>query len=275
MRAGKTANKLFAAEASFVRAEDLLPIAQVLAPELLEKSGFRGALSGDFRDLDIALERTGQQLQSFSVKGEFARLGYLLAEQGIDIDGLSGRLSANDKGGTLDIDSRDARVELQKLFADTLTVESFQGRANWRAEPEGYRLLAENIQLVTPDGKGNAALELTVDAELANPVMDLRADVSLNTVNAVPRYLPKVIPATVLEWLGSGLRGESQVKAEFVLEGPLREFPYDHGEGAVQGRRRFCRCHALITRQGGLHWKMRVVSSYSTAYRCTAAATRC
>jgi len=229
--ADKDSQQTFAAEASFLRAEDLLPIAQVLAPEALEKAGFRGSARGDFRDLDVALERTGEQLQSFRIQGEFARLGYVLAEQGIDIEGLSGRLDTDDKSGTLNLDVRDARVGLEKLFAEKLTVESLQASASWRAEAEGYRLLAENIQLVTPDGKGNAALELTLDADLANPVMDLRADVSLNTVNAIPGYLPKVIPAKVLEWLASGLRGENAAKASFVLDGPLREFPYDHGEG--------------------------------------------
>jgi uncharacterized protein (TIGR02099 family) len=217
--------------ASFLRAEDLLPVARLVAAEQLEKAGFRGVLTGDFTDLDIALERTGQQVQSFNLNGKFAQLGFILPEQGIDISGVSGRVTADNGGGTLELDVRDGRFGVERLFRDSLTIQSLQGLAIWRAGPEGYRLLADDLRLVTPDGKGNAAIELKSDSEFANPVMDLRAGVSLDEVSAVPRYLPKVIPAKVLEWLDSGLQGTGRTEANFLLQGPLREFPYDHGEG--------------------------------------------
>lgn len=219
------------ASASFVRIEDLLPFVEAIAPDQLKKSGVLGQASGDFEEFELELRLLQGRPESFSFASVFNRAGYSAGQQGIEISGLSGRVSADEGGGNLEINTRDARFGIDSLFRDELDIAELDALAIWRSNSEGHRLLADGITLRTPEGAAGASLELSVDRDFANPVIDLTADANFDDVSAVWRYLPRVIPAPVLGWLDSALIGGRVTGADFRLKGPLNEFPYDHGEG--------------------------------------------
>jgi uncharacterized protein (TIGR02099 family) len=219
------------ASASFVRVEDLLPFVRALAPDQLKSSGFLGEPFGDLEAFELDLQLQAGKPGVFSLASVFNRAGYSAGQQGIEVTGFSGRISADDGGGNLELNTRDARFGLDSLFRDVLDIAELDGLAIWRSSPEGHRLLADGITLKTSEGAASASLELSVDEDFANPVIDLTAQANLEDVAAVWRYLPRVIPAPVLSWLDSALIGGRVTDADFRLQGPLGEFPYDHDEG--------------------------------------------
>jgi uncharacterized protein (TIGR02099 family) len=62
-------------------------------------------------------------------------------------------------------------------------------------------------------------------------VIDLSGEAQVDDVAESPRYLPKILPPTVINWLDQSLIAGRVPWAEFKLRGPIKEFPYDHGEG--------------------------------------------
>lgn len=219
------------ATASFLRLEDIQPFLHAIAPDQLRESGFLGAAVGDLQELNLELRLLEGKAESFRFASIFERVGYSSGQQGIELGGFSGRVEADDGGGNLELRTRDGRFGFEKLFRDVLDISSLDGLAIWRSGPEGHRLLADGISLTTPEGGGNASLELSVDTDFANPEVDLTADAHFDDVAAVWRYLPRVIPAKVLSWLDGALIGGQVPHADFRLQGALGEFPYDHDEG--------------------------------------------
>jgi uncharacterized protein (TIGR02099 family) len=112
-----------------------------------------------------------------------------------------------------------------------LPIKQLNTMAIWRASEQGYRVLANRILVETDEGQGEASIELTTDREFANPIIDLRATAALRDVSNADRYLPKKIPAKVLDWLDSALGAGEVPDAQFLLTGPLKKFPFRDGDG--------------------------------------------
>jgi len=222
------------ANATFLRTDDLLPFLQALAPVQLQEAGFTGSVTGDVSDLGLELTLLDQKVEVFKLDAGFANLGYVSFDKGYDISGFSGRIAADNGGGNLEINTRDARFGVAQLFREVLDISLLEGLAIWRAGPQGYRVLADGIRLGTPDGSVSASLELSLDQDLANPVIDLNAEAKLDAVSAAPRYLPKKLPPKVLEWLDVALLGGEIVSADIKMQGPLSKFPYAEGEGVFK-----------------------------------------
>jgi uncharacterized protein (TIGR02099 family) len=221
----------YVATAGFLRVEDLLPLAEAIAPNQLRESGFNGSVTGDLTDLNLELVLLEQHVAEFELSGEFTAAGYVSASRDIEIAGFSGQVSADEGGGNLKINSRDARFGVSALFNNVFDITELDGLAIWRSGPEGYRVLADGIRLTTPHGGLTTSLELTVDADGGNPVIDLSGAAHLDDVVLTAFYLPKVVPEPVHVWLGAALQGGQVPTADFRVQGPLDEFPYDHGEG--------------------------------------------
>ena len=92
-------------------------------------------------------------------------------------------------------------------------------------------MLADGIALETPDGAANASLELSLDKGFSNPVVDINAEARLDVVEAAPRYLPKVLPPKVLDWLDVALVAGRVESSDIRMQGPLKKFPFADGEG--------------------------------------------
>ena len=115
---------------------------------------------------------------------------------------MSGRLSADNGGGNLEIATKEATFGLRRVFRETIDVSSLDGLAIWRASPQGYRVLADGISLATPYGGATASLELALDSDFGNPVIDLSADARLDDVSRAPIYLPKkFLPRYSTSWI--------------------------------------------------------------------------
>ena len=217
--------------ATFLRAEDLQPFLQALIPLQLQEAGFSGSVTGDLTDLGLELFLQEEQVESFELDARFANVGYSSFEQGYELSGFSGRVAADNGGGNLEINTRDARFGVAQLFRDVLDVSRLEGLAIWRAGPEGYRVLADGIDLETPDGSANASLELSLDKDFGNPVVDISAEARLDVVAAAPRYLPKVLPPKVLDWLDVALVAGRVESSDIRMQGPLKKFPFPEDEG--------------------------------------------
>ena len=267
----------WSATADFVRLDDvMLFISAVVAPQLQE-AGITGLPSGDIWRMQAAAKLAGEELRTFSVEGDFDRLGFVDPARGIEVRGLSGSLRADERGGSARLATRDARLGLDAFFRDTLAVSSLEGLALWRAGAESVRLIVSDLYLETPDGGGTASFELITDLEFTNPIVDLTAEAGMADAREVLKYLPRKVPDRVIAWLGRALEQGNSPGTEFRLRGPLRKFPFrgDEGEWLIDidfrdVRLRYAEDWPAIEDASG-HLVFSNESIYSTRNRATSA----
>ncbi len=216
---------------SFLRLDDLMPLALAFASEQLQQSGVQGVASGEVWEADGELGWRDGKIVNYELNADFDQLGYVATAQDIDVSGLSGRLRADTAGGTVTLAATDARLGWGKIFRDVLPVTSLEGLALWRRGDGDFRIIVSDLHVVTPDGRGSATLEFFSDNELKDPQIDLAAEASMTDARQAIRYLPNTMPDKVISWLEEALVGGRSDRTEFHLRGPLRKFPFRGDEG--------------------------------------------
>jgi uncharacterized protein (TIGR02099 family) len=201
----------------------------VAAPSLRE--GFLPeALVGEVRDLAGEL-RLGGAAPEYEARGELRGVGIAMPEPGFALRGLSGRVAADQRGGTLDLAGDAATIRLPALFRKPLELTRAAGRVAWRLAPEGPEIIAEGLDLATADAEGRGRVEVSLPRE-GSPRVDVVARFRAASAPAALEYLPlvKFKPAAVA-WLDRAFVAGRVPAAVLRWQGPLRGFPYADGGG--------------------------------------------
>jgi uncharacterized protein (TIGR02099 family) len=223
------------AQASFLRLEDIYPTLRSLATETEFSNSLPQRLRGDLHDLDATFAAQPGAPTRFSLRVAFDKLGYTDAEGGISVDGITGSVGADGDGGRLQLDCTGASVTLQEWFREALTADRLQGLLIWRSAAAGQRILSDDIRLQTAGIQIRTRFELDFPVDHGSPVIDLKAFASATQAREALRYLPlKRFPPGVVDWLERAVVGGEVPKATVEFRGPVREFPFDEGQGVFR-----------------------------------------
>lgn len=152
--------------------------------------------------------------------------------------GLALALDANQDGGAARLGSAGLTLDLAPLFDRPLGLEQLDGSLAWTRDPDGalhlvgQRLTAENADL---RGRARFALDLPAAGSEVGPFLDLRATFSDGNGAHVRPYLPVgILHKDLVAWLEQALVTARIAQADLVLRGPLRRYPFRHGEGQYE-----------------------------------------
>ena len=167
--------------------------------------------------------------QTFVASVRFADLG-LAAQDGLPgFTGLSGNLSASDKGGTVSLQSRTLQVDLPGVFADPLDLDTLRGRIDWARDAGVLSVALNNIAFA------NAQVTATANGSYQSAPggpgrIDLTAQIRRADVRDIYRYVPVSVAASVRDWLHRSLVSGTASDARLRLSGDLADFPFADGK---------------------------------------------
>lgn len=216
------------AKADVLLLENLWPLL-AYAPESKALAILRGMEGqGTLRDLQAKASRAESGAPVvYNVNGKFERLTLSPVEKIPGVERFSGVFTANESGGQVNLNVRDAVFSLPRTFRTPLPVDRIDGHLSWQRETTGWKILAEDLKIGTPDGNAEAAGSVFVPADKSSPVVDLKAKGFELNAGAAPRYMPAGrTPPTALAWLDRAFVAGKVPKAEFEMRGPTRNFPF-------------------------------------------------
>jgi uncharacterized protein (TIGR02099 family) len=226
------------ASAGFLRLQDLYPLVRVAENEGLLTALMSGELQlpnemqGEVQQLNFSLQRKEDAPDIFGVALKFSNIGVTGLGEGNAIHGVSGTLTADQNGGSLQINAQDTEVALPALLMAPIRVQSIAGLMLWRVTEDAFHIVSDNIRVRTPFLEGNSRFSLGWPRNGDSPQIDLTAAAFSNDVRRVVPLLPlKKFPAPVAAWLDRAIIGGRVPRADIRLSGPLREFPFDGEEG--------------------------------------------
>ncbi len=160
---------------------------------------------------------------------------------------LTGRIEANERGGMLDLASRDAMVQLPAWFArpampfqrlDAQASWSLQGKEKLLVDVREFAFVQDEIEGML---KGRHVLPLTKAGALGT--IDMSGRIKRARIDHVGRYLPLQTPSSLRSWLTGALLGGSVEDVQLKIRGDLAHFPFragpdgrTHGEFRIAGR---------------------------------------
>ena len=176
---------------------------------------------------------TWPQPEQYSLKARFVNLGVNAVGRLPGFAGVSGNIDGNERGGTLNLNTQNAAVELPLVFRDKLTFDTLTAQVGWQRSGEQYELKLNNISFSNPDLAGSVSGTYQTVAD-SRGVIDLtgsatRADAQQR------RALSAVADRGARARTGSSARfsrgSSNDVKVR--LKGNLDDFPFPDDKSGV------------------------------------------
>ena len=184
----------------------------------------RGQL-GDFRfEWQGAIEAPAQ----YKARARFFDLGIKAREKVPGFARLAGNFEASEAGGRLTLQSRDAQLELPKVFPDPrLTFDILTGQLDWQREGSGTKVGISSITFTNGDLSGNAFGSYAYTGE-GPGLIDVSAVLNRADAKNLPHYLPlgALMGEATRQWLVQGILAGEASDVQVRLQGDLREFPF-------------------------------------------------
>lgn len=164
--------------------------------------------------------------QQYSVRGGFTNLAVRANTGRPGFAGLTGRVEANDKGGTLTLGSAQAVIELPGILAESpLRFDSLTAQIGWKIGPGRFNLDFSNLSIANGDIAGTLFGSFA-SREGSPGVIDLTGQFSRADGRTVYRYIPR-LPESVVEYLKASIRAGHSNDVRLRLKGDLARFPFD------------------------------------------------
>lgn len=220
--------------AGFIRLQDVARIAAAvpgLAPGLRQRLE-RLQLRGDLSDTRFQVAPGGLAAGGLSVQTRFADVGWQVDGPVPGVSGLSGVLAMHGDRGHARIATHRATYTQPRLFGPPIQFDTATASASWKLEGGIWRVRLGNLDLANGDAAVSASGELQIPAAGGKPVVDLRAQLKRARATAIQRYLPRGrVPERTIAWLQRAVKAGRITGGELRLRGPLKAFPFRHGEG--------------------------------------------
>jgi uncharacterized protein (TIGR02099 family) len=205
-----------------------LPLDGAVRKELVDQ-GPRGRL----HNLQLAWTGEPDALTTYRVKGRFEDLS--LNAQGVvpGFSGLDGSIDGNEKGGTLKLATRDAKIELPAVFEQsTVELAVLDASTDWTVRAGVVEVHLQQATFQNADAAGEASGVYRGTGSGPGEI-DLSAKLTRADGGSVWRYMPLVVGQNVREWLHDSISGGAAT-ASLRLKGDLARFPFIDGAGIFE-----------------------------------------
>ncbi len=193
---------------------------------------------------DISSYRIESQFEQLSVRGQRPRPGRPKTKSAPAVAALpgmpgfanvTGSIKANEQGGALQVDSREALLQLPGYLSQSdLAFSKLALGANW-SFPDNETLKLQLEKLVFEQEGAQGSLSGTHILPLAGNspgVADYSGQLARFDLSQIERYLPSTTPASLRDWLATAIEAGEARDVSLRLKGNLADFPFQAKQGS-------------------------------------------
>ena len=221
------------AQASYLRAEALLPLVGLMPQNEIRKRLRDLSPTGEWSDMRLALARRSvEDPWRFDAHARFCDVGFAPVGGAPGLRGLCGSLSGNEVAGHVIIDTQSAVYNWPDQFPEPLPLPDLKTTLYWRKAADGLLVASSNLTLKTRDVSLHGKVAWTQPADGGSPVLILASSVDNANAGNARLYFPRQQMAPqALAWLNRAFISGRVPHGDLVLNGPVRNFPFRDGSG--------------------------------------------
>lgn len=214
----------------YLRLEDLTPVLARLPPSALQDRWLAAAPRGTIREFEF--RANARRDDDFEVTGEFADFGLNAVASLPALDGLTGSLRADPRGGSVRLDSAQTTLAATELFDRPVVVDNLAGLVLWRRGRNADRLVTDDLAFDFLDAHVSTSLELSVPRDGSSMRLDLESQIGAFDIGTVKPFIVSAQPREVVaRWLDRALVAGRVEGAAVTFFGPIDAFPFDRDDG--------------------------------------------
>jgi uncharacterized protein (TIGR02099 family) len=224
--------------ASYLRADTLLPLAGLLPDTEVRDRLSEIAPTGEWTDTAIALAReTPAAPWRLEVQAKFHDVGFAPVGRAPGLRGLTGSIVGTDRGGEVTVDTSTAVFTWPVQLLQSVALDTLKTTLYWKRTDDGLLVATPDWQMKNRDASVRGKAAWAEPADGSSPALTLVLTVQNGNVASARNYLPRAqIAPPALAWLDRALVAGHLSRADVVLRGPIRHFPFRDGSGLFLAR---------------------------------------
>lgn len=188
---------------------------------------------GSISDMRFDWQGSAPDWQRYSARGRFDRVGMHAYAKLPGFSGISGNIDANERGGSVLLNTNNAEVDLPQVFAESKRkFDTLTAQLAWSRTGGDVQLKLSNVAFANADLAGTAFGSYLTAAN-GPGVVDLTARLNRADARQVPRYIPFLNNKPVTAWLDQALLAGRANEVSMRLKGDLRDFPFQSKKSGV------------------------------------------
>lgn len=186
---------------------------------------------GSFRDFSVKWSGDWKAPQRYKAKGGFTGLGMKPHGKLPGFSGLSGNFDANEKSGTLALDSHRVQANFPDLFREPLEMDALTAQMNWKKQEKsnGLDINLTSLSLANRHLAGTLFGSYKMTGGTPGTI-DLTGQFTRGDARQVGRYIPLTIGRSTRDWLNTALLAGQSDDVRLRLKGNLADFPFADGK---------------------------------------------
>jgi len=221
------------ARASYLRIESLLPLAGLLPQQDIRDRLREISPTGEWIDTQFDLLRTAvNDPWRLQARATFRDAGFAPAGRAPGLRHLSGTIAGDESGGHVAFDAHGVVCAWPGQFGQPIQLDALKATLYWKRTADGLLVATSNAQLRNRDASLQAKVAWRQPSDGSSPLLTLASTVENGTVAAARNYLPRALIApSALAWLDRAFVAGHLSRADAIIEGPIRHFPFRDGSG--------------------------------------------
>ncbi len=226
------------ASASYLRADTLLPLGGLLPQKEVRDRLREIAPTGEWIDTSVAMVRSAvDRPWQLQVRANFRDVGFAPMGRAPGLRGLSGTIAGNEIGGQVAIDTRTAVFSWPTQFPQSVSLDILKSTLYWHRTEEALLIATPDWEMKNRDASVHGKVAWTMPADGTSPLLTLAAVVENGNASNVRNYLPRAqLAPPALAWLDRAFVAGHLSRADVVLKGPIKHFPFRDGSGVFLAR---------------------------------------
>ena len=124
-----------------------------------------------------------------------------------------------------------------KVFPNKIALKQLHLRGGWRNIEDRWQLNLEDVMLSDDNIEMKGKLGLKLPKDETSPFIDLQANLRLNNLANLPKYLPvSIMSKSLVRWLKRALVAGAQTTAQLNMQGRLSDYPFTQANGQLKAR---------------------------------------
>ena len=229
--------------ADFLRLTDLQLIAGVvLTPELKQKFEIPEninayQLKADIYNLSLQVPNEISEevlLENLILEASVSDFSMNDKVSGVMLAGFDASIQYNESQAIIDLETRNAHVDMKKLLREPVSAEILQGTLTLSRNDDVWQISTDKLQLKNPHINSYSRLNLQL-----SPEKKIFVDAQTDFYDAYGKYATHYLPVGIMkpkliDWLDMAVTDGYVPSGSFILHGDLSGFPYEDHDGVFQ-----------------------------------------
>lgn len=185
--------------------------------------------TGSLNEVKISWEGNQEKLDKYAIQADFKDLGMQAVEDVPGFSGLTGSLDANQSKGKLEIDARDAMLNLPQVFRQPIPANTLNALLNWTQQDNKLALTISRVNL------SNAHLNSEISGSyryegVKGGYLDLTGTAHNVNGKFAHFYYPVMLGKNTLHWLDTSILDGRSDDVKVRIKGYVDDYPYVGGK---------------------------------------------